>query len=296
VILPLLQQAQIPIVMGYSGASPGGQVTTLGRGGSDYSGTILGAAMDADEVWIWTDVDGVLTADPRVCRDAITLPEITFAEAIELSYYGAKVIHRKAIWPTMDRGIPVWIKNSFKPEVLGTKIVEKVPESTRPVKAVTAVTQASLVTLTTRRDVHFAEIFGRLFLRLGHEHVDVLFSTQSSSEDSLGLVLREADTERVVHAIQRLFRTELKHGLLNPVTVHRDVAVIAVLGSGMKGTCGILGRLFSVVARNNVSVIAVAQGASELNICFAVTNSRVDDVVRAVHGEFLSPSEASATA
>jgi bifunctional aspartokinase / homoserine dehydrogenase 1 len=296
VLLPLLQQGQVPVVMGYSGAAPAGQVTTLGRGGSDYSGTILGAAMDAHEVWIWTDVDGVLTADPRVCPDAVTLPEITFAEAIELSYYGAKVIHRKAIWPAMDRGIPVWIKNSFKPEVPGTKIVESVPESTRPVKAVTAVTQASLVTLTTRRDVHFAEIFGRLFLRLGHEHVDVLFSTQSSSEDSLGLVLREPDSERVVHAIQRLFRTELKHGVLNPVTVHRDIAVIAVLGSGMKGTCGILGRLFSVVARNNVSVIAVAQGASELNICFAVTNSRVDDVVRAVHQEFLSADEAKPSA
>jgi aspartate kinase len=296
VLLPLLQQGQIPIVMGYSGATPAGHVTTLGRGGSDYSGTILGAAMNADEVWIWTDVDGVLTADPRVCRDAVTLPEITFAEAIELSYYGAKVIHRKAIWPTMERGIPVWIKNSFKPEVPGTKIVESLPASSHPVKAITAVTQASLVTLTTRRDVHFAEIFGRLFLRLGHEHVDVLFSTQSSSENSLGLVLREADTERVVHAIQRVFRTELKHGILNPVTVHRDVAVIAVLGSDMKGHCGILGRLFSVVARNSVSVIAVAQGASELNICFAVTNSRVDEVVRAVHQEFLSSKNAGASA
>jgi bifunctional aspartokinase / homoserine dehydrogenase 1 len=294
IIGPALRQGLIPVVMGYSGATPSGQVTTLGRGGSDYSGTILGAAMDADEVWIWTDVDGVLTADPRVCPDAVTLPEITFAEAIELSYYGAKVIHRKAIWPTMQRGIPVWIKNSFKPEVPGTKIVESLPPSDRPVKAVTAVSQASLVTLTTRRDVHFAEIFGRLFLRMGHEHVDVLFSTQSSSEDSLGLVLREADTERVVHALQKLFRTELKHGVLNPVAVHRDIAVIAVLGSGMKGTCGILGRLFSVVARNNVSVIAVAQGASELNICFAVTASRVDDVVRAVHQEFLSPGASSA--
>jgi bifunctional aspartokinase / homoserine dehydrogenase 1 len=294
VLRPLLQSKQIPVVMGYSGATPSGQVTTLGRGGSDYSGTIVGAAIDADEVWIWTDVDGVLTADPRVCADAVTLPEITFAEAIELSYYGAKVIHRKAIWPTMERGIPVWIKNSFKPEVPGTKIVESLPPSDRPVKAVTAVPQASLVTLTTRRDVHFAEIFGRLFLRMGHEHVDVLFSTQSSSEDSLGLVLREPDTERVVHALQRLFRTELKHGVLNPVTVHRDIAVIAVLGSGMKGTCGILGRLFSVVARNNVSVIAVAQGASELNICFAVPSAHVDQVVRAVHQEFLSPGAKSA--
>jgi aspartate kinase len=244
--------------------------------------------MNADEVWIWTDVDGVLTADPRVCPEAMTLPEITFAEAIELSYYGAKVIHRKSIRPTMELGIPVWIKNSFRPELRGTRIVDKLPGSNRPVKAVTAVTRACLITLTTRRDVHFAEIFGRLFLRLGHEHVDVLFSTQSSSEDSLGLVLREEDTEHVVHAIQRLFRTELKHGVLNPISVHRDVAVVAVLGSGMKGTCGILGRLFAAVARSNVSVIAVAQGASELNICFAVDASRINDVVRAVHQEFLS--------
>ena len=292
---PLLRERRIPVVMGYSGATAGGQVTTLGRGGSDYSATILGAALGADEVWIWTDVDGVLTADPRVCPDAVTLPEITFAEAVELSYYGAKVIHRKAIRPTMERGIPVWIKNSFRPEFPGTKIVESLPPSNRPVKAVTAVTQAALVTLTTRRDVHFAEIFGRLFLRLGHEHIDVLFSTQSSSEDSLGLVLREQDTEHVVHAIQRLFRTELKHGVLNPVSVHRDVAVIAVLGSGMKGTCGILGRLFSAVARSNVSVIAVAQGASELNICFAVPAARANEVVKSVHDEFLSAGNHEAT-
>ena len=290
----LLRERRIPVVMGYSGATAGGQITTLGRGGSDYSATILGAAMGADEVWIWTDVDGVLTADPRVCPDAVTLPEITFAEAIELSYYGAKVIHRKAIRPTMERGIPVWIKNSFRPELPGTKIVESLPASNHPVKAVTAVTQAALVTLTTRRDVHFAEIFGRLFMRLGHEHIDVLFSTQSSSEDSLGLVLREQDTEHVVHAIQRLFRTELKHGVLNPVSVHRDVAVIAVLGSGMKGTCGILGRLFSAVARSNVSVIAVAQGASELNICFAVPAARANHVVKAVHDEFLSSANREA--
>jgi aspartate kinase len=281
-------------VMGYSGATPTGQITTLGRGGSDYSGTILGAAVDADEVWIWTDVDGVLTADPRICPDAATLPEITFAEAIELSYYGAKVIHRKAIRPTMERAIPVWIKNSFNPQARGTKIVESLPDSNRPVKAVTAVTQASLVTLTIRRDTYFAEIFGRLFLRLGHEHIDVLFSTQSSSEDSLGLVLREQDTEHVVHAIQRLFRTELKHGVLNPVSVHRDVAVIAVLGSGMKGTCGILGRLFSAVARINVSVIAVAQGASELNICFAVEAARANEVLKVVHQEFLGAAAQNA--
>ena len=296
-LLPLLEQGVVPVVTGYCGATAKGQPTTLGRGGSDHSATILGAAIDSDEIWIWTDVNGVLTADPRVCPQATTLPEITFAEAIELSYYGAKVIHRRAVWPAMQAGIPVWIKNSFAPEVAGTRIAASVAPIGSPVKAVTAVTQASLLTLTTRRDVHFAEIFGRLFLRLAHEHVDVLFSTQSSSENALGLVFREADTEHVLGVIQRLFRNELKHGILNQVSVQRDIAVIAVLGETMKGTFGILARLFGAVARRNVSVIAVAQGASELNICFAVPSVSANDVVHAVHQEFLgaaSPARVAA--
>jgi len=284
---PLLERGVVPVITGYCGATAKGQPTTLGRGGSDFSATILGTAVGSDEIWIWTDVNGVLTADPRVCPDATTLPEITYAEAIELSYYGAKVIHRRAIWPAMQAGTPVWIKNSFAPHVAGTKIAPAVAPLGSPVKAVTAVTQASLLTLTTRRDVHFAEIFGRLFLRLAHEHVDVLFSTQSSSENALGLVFREQDTEHVLGAIQRLFRNELKHGILNEVSVQRNIAVIAVLGETMKGTFGILARLFGAVARRNVSVIAVAQGASELNICFAVPASAANEVVHAVHQEFL---------
>ena len=287
-LLPLVEAGVIPVVTGYSGATHKGQPTTLGRGGSDSSATILGAALGCAEVWIWTDVDGVMTADPRICPDARTLSEITFGEAVELSYYGAKVIHHKAIRPAMEGGIPVWIRNSFKPEVPGTRIAASVAASGSPVKAVSALTPASLVTVTARRDIHFAEVFGRLFLRLGHEHVDVLFSTQSSSENSLGLVLRAQDTEQVFGAICRLFRMELKHGVLDPITVHNNIAVISVLGESMKGTCGILGRLFAAVASANQSVIAVAQGASELNICFAVDSVGAAAVVRAVHQEFIA--------
>jgi bifunctional aspartokinase / homoserine dehydrogenase 1 len=292
VLLPLLDSGRVPVVTGYRGATPTGQFTTLGRGGSDYSATLLGAAIGADEVWIWTDVDGVLTADPRLCPNASTLPEITFGEAVELSYYGAKVIHQRAIRPCMEAGIPVLIKNSFQPEAAGTRITPQGQAGSSPVKAVTAVTRASLVTLSTRWDVHFAEVFGRLLLRLAHEHVDVLFTTQSSSENALGLVLREHDTDVVVHAIKRLFRTELKHGVLNPIGVERDVAVVAVLGQAMKGVPGILARLFGAIARRNVSVIAVAQGASELNICFAVPSASAGEVVQAVHEEFFGTKEA----
>src|SRR6478735_12296794 len=291
-LLPVLDHDIVPIVAGYSGADPHGRPTTLGRGGSDYSATILAAAAGADEVWIWTDVDGVLTADPRVCPDAATLPEISFAEAIELAYYGAKVIHPRAAYPASEAGCPVWIKNSFNPSAPGTKITREATPLNSPVKSVTAVKNATLISLVTRRDVHPVELWGRLFLRLGQEQIEVLFATQSSPEHALGLVLRQEDAERVTRLINTVFRIELAQGVLLPVEVNSQIAVIAVLGESMKGTCGILGRVFSAVARRDVSVIAVAQGASELSICFAVTASGAAEVVRSVHDEFFAkPAE-----
>jgi aspartate kinase len=284
-LLPLLEGGAVPVVAGYSGATQEGRTTTLGRGGSDYSATIIGAAIGVDEVWIWTDVDGVLTADPRICPAATTLPEISFAEAIELSYYGAKVIHPKAAYPAADSGFPVWIKNSFRPQAPGTRISRAPAPMNSPVKSVTCVKEAVLLTLVTPREVHPVELWGRLFLRLGQEHIETLFATQSSPEHTLGLVLRKEDSARVLRLIQSVFRIELAQGVLAPVEVNH-VAVVAVLGESMKGTCGILGRVFSAVARRQVSVIAVAQGASELSICFAVPAAAAAEVVRAVHDEF----------
>jgi aspartate kinase len=292
-LLPLVDKGIVPIVAGYSGADPQGRPTTLGRGGSDYSATILGAAAGADEVWIWTDVDGVLTADPRICPDAATLPEISFEEAIELAYYGAKVIHPRAAYPAAEAGFPVWIKNSFRPEVAGTKITHDARPANSPVKSVTSVKDATLISLFTRRDVHPVELWGRLFLRLGQEQIEVLFATQSSPEHALGLVLRKDDAVRVIQLINSIFRIELAQGVLSPAEVNNEIAVVAVLGESMKGTCGILGRVFSAVARREVSVIAVAQGASELSICFAVAAARGAEVVRAVHDEFCQPTEAN---
>ena len=292
-LLSLLDRGAVAVVGGYSGATHDGRTTTLGRGGSDYSATIIGAAAGADEVWIWTDVDGVLTADPRICPDASTLSEISFAEAIELAYYGAKVIHPRAAYPAAEAGIPVWIKNSFRPEVQGTRITQKAASVNSPVKSVTAVKKATLITLVTRRDVHPVELWGRLFVRLGQEQVEVLFATQSSPEHALGLVLRQEDEARVLKLIRYIFRMELAQGILLPVEVNNQIAVVAVLGESMKGTCGILGRVFSAVARREVSVIAVAQGASELSICFAVPAENAADVVRSIHDEFCSRTDVS---
>jgi aspartate kinase len=292
-LLPLLDRGIVPIVAGYSGADLQGRSTTLGRGGSDYSATIIGAASGADEVWIWTDVDGVLTADPRICPDATTLPEISFEEAIELAYYGAKVIHPKAAYPATEAGFAVWIKNSFRPEVAGTKITHDAKPANSPVKSVTSVKDATLISLFTRRDVHPVDLWGRLFLRLGQEQIEVLFATQSSPEHALGLVLRKTDAVRVLQLIHSIFRIELAQGVLLPAEVNNEIAVVAVLGESMKGTCGILGRVFSAVARCDVSVIAVAQGASELSICFAVSAARSAEVVRAVHDEFCQSAGAN---
>ena len=285
VLLPVIERGVVAVVGGYSGATREGRTTTLGRGGSDYSATIIGAAAGANEVWIWTDVDGVLTADPRICPDASTLAEISFAEAIELAYYGAKVIHPRAAYPAADEGIPVWIKNSFRPEVQGTRITQSATSTNSPVKSVTCVKNATLITLVTRRDVHPVELWGRLFLRLGQEQVEVLFATQSSPEHALGLVLRQEDGARVLKLINHIFRMELAQGVLLPVDVNNEIAVVAVLGESMKGQCGILGRVFSAVARREVSVIAVAQGASELSICFAVPAANAAEVVRSIHDE-----------
>lgn len=286
VLNPILDNGGVPVVTGYRGAATSGQMTTLGRGGSDYSATVLGAAAAADEVWIWTDVDGVLTADPRVCPTAAVLPEITFNEAVELSHYGAKVIHERAVRPVREANIPVWIKNSMRPEVVGTRIsADASADGRNSVKAVTAVSRATLITLTTVGDSHSFEIFGRLFLALAGERIHLLLAIHSS-QDSLGLLVRESDESQITGLIQRRFRTELKHGVLSPVSVEKNIAAVAVIGEAMRGKPGILARLFHAVAEKHVNVIAAAQGASELNICFAVPTESANPVVQAVHEEF----------
>ena len=288
---PMLDSGCIPVVTGYRGASGSGQLTTLGRGGSDYSATVLGAALSADEVWIWTDVDGVLTADPRVCPAAAVLPEITFNEAVELSHYGAKVIHERAVKPVRAANIPVWIKNSLRPEARGTRISNRTASDGRAsVKAVTAVARAALITLTTAGDSHSGEIFGRLFLALAGEHIHLLLAIHSS-QDSLGLLVRESDEAHVLSLIKRRFPAELKHGILSSVVQEGNVAAVAVIGEAMKGKPGILARLFGAVADKNISVIAAAQGANELNICFAVPAEAANTVVLAVHEEFALGTE-----
>ena len=282
----LRRSGAIPVITGFRGATHDGQCTTLGRGGSDYSGTIIGAALDADEVWIWTDVDGVMTADPRLVPDARIIPEISYREAIELSFFGAKVLHPKTIQPVMKKKIPVWIKNSFNTACPGTKICAASVNGQAGAKAITSVSDAVLVTMNGKDSLSFPRLATRVFNGLHLEDATTLMATQSSAENVLCFAIRQADLARVKARLEKTFELEMLHEYVGVLEVMPKVAVVVVVGEKMKGTPGIAGRAFGALGKRGINLIAIAQGSSELSISFAVKASEVKEAVRAVHEEF----------
>ncbi len=276
----------IPVITGFRGATSEGVCTTLGRGGSDYSATIIGAAMDADAVWIWTDVDGVMTADPRLVPEARILPEISYREAIELSFFGAKVLHPKTIQPVMNKRIPVWIKNSFNASCPGTKIVDAPTDGHCGIKAITSVKDADLVTLSSRNTLSFPQLATRVFESLSVENVSTLMVTQSSADNVLSFAVHHADFRRVKTRLEKNFELEMLHDYVGPLEVMSKIAIVVTVGEHMKGTPGIAGRAFGALGRQGINIIAIAQGSSELSISFAVKASDMKAAVQAVHEEF----------
>ncbi len=285
-LAPLRRRATIPVITGFRGATREGLCTTLGRGGSDYSATILGAALNADEVWIWTDVDGVMTADPRLVPEARIIPEISYREALELSFFGAKVLHPKAIRPVMTGQIPVWIKNSFNPAGAGTRIGPSVSQSRPGIKAITSVSKAALVTVSGKDTLSFPHLAARTFSALSLEEIPTLVVTQSSADNVLCFAVHEADLRQVKAKLEKAFELEMLHDYVAALEVIPHVAVVVAIGENMKGTPGIAGRAFSALGRAGINIIAIAQGSSELSISFAVKSSEVKEAVRAVHAEF----------
>ena len=283
---PLLKSGVLPVVTGFRGASREGVCTTLGRGGSDFSATILGAALDADEVWIWTDVDGVMTADPRLVPGARILPEVSYREAIELSYFGAKVLHPKTIQPVMQKKIPVWIKNSFNPSCPGTKIVASAKNGKAGVKAITSVKDAVLITISGRNTVTFPQLAARVFNTLYLESVSTLMVTQSSADNVLCFAIHQADLPRVKAELDKACELEIVHDSVGALEVLPKVAIVVTVGENMKGTPGITGRAFGALGRKAINIIAIAQGSSELSVSFAVKSSDMKEAVQAVHEEF----------
>jgi len=285
-LAPLRRRGTIPVVTGFRGATREGLCTTLGRGGSDYTGTIIGAALDAEEICIWTDVDGVMTADPRLVPAARIIPEISYREAIELSFFGAKVLHPKTIQPVMKKKIPVWIKNSFNPACPGTKIGPAAANGQPGVKAITSVSKADLITISGKDTLSFAQLASKVFAALSLEGIATLMVTQSSADNVLCFAVHNADLKRVKTKLEKVFELEILHDYVAALEVMPHVAMVVAIGENMKGTPGIAGRAFSALGRRSINIIAIAQGSSELSISFAVKSSDVKDAVQAIHEEF----------
>ncbi len=285
-LVPLLAEGITPVVTGFIGATSSGIVTTLGRGGSDYTAAILGNCLDSREIWIWTDVDGVMTADPRVVPEARTLPAISYAEAAELSYFGAKVLHPKTILPALEKGIPIRIVNTFNPEHPGTLVVTEAEPTGKTVKAITAIKGLSLITVEGRGMIGVPGIAAKVFSAVAREGISVLMISQSSSEQNICFVIQQEANGRALRALENEFELELARRNVDRIWAQGNVAIVAVVGAGMKGTPGIGAKVFGALGRNAINVISVAQGSSEYNISLVVDEKDVDDAVRYIHQEF----------
>jgi aspartokinase/homoserine dehydrogenase 1 len=283
---PLLQQGIVPVVTGFIGATEEGALTTLGRGGSDYSATILGAALDADEVIIWTDVDGLLTADPRLVPDACTIPEISYREAAELAYFGARVLHPKTLRPVMQRGIPLRICNTFEPEKPGTQITPAGPANRGGITALTAISDAALIAIGGPGLMGVQDVLGRTFATAAAVRADVLLISQSSSQNDVCLVVSSAVAKRCVEALRHEFAHDLAHEKVEHITLDSNVAIVTVVGQKVRGMSGIVGRTFGALGRQNVDIIAISHGASECNISFVVAKKDMEAALVATHQEF----------
>lgn len=282
----LLSRKVVPIVTGFIGATTGGELTTLGRGGSDYSATILGAALDADAVIIWTDVEGVLTADPRLVSDAKTIPVISYREAAELAYFGAKVLHPKTLKPVVQAAIPVWIRNSFTPDRVGTEITPEGRSNGGGVKALTAIQDVTLISVGGPGIVGLPDVVARTFETTAELRANVLLISQSSSQNDICFVVGSSDAKTVTAALRAEFAQELAHQKVEHITANEHIAIVAVVGEKMRGTPGVAGRTFISLGRENVNVIAIAQGSSESNISFVIEEKGVKAALLSLHKEF----------
>src|SRR5271165_160562 len=285
VLRPLLDHETLPVVTGFNGATADGRPTTLGRGGSDFSASILAAALDATELWIWTDVDGIMSADPRLVKDARVLHAVTYSEAAELAYNGAKVLHPRTLAPLADRQIPVWSKNSFHREHPGTRIVSQVEAPPGP-RAVTSMANVALISLEPANTaVSGTRLMARALEALADANAEVLALTSSSYRQSFCFLVRKEELGSAMKSLEADLALELTHGYLKPIEVDENVGLLAVVGEGMQGTPGLAGRVFSAISAENVNIIAIAQGSSELTISVVVHRDGLERAIRAVHRE-----------
>ncbi|MDD4107156.1 MAG: bifunctional aspartate kinase/homoserine dehydrogenase I [Prolixibacteraceae bacterium] len=277
----------IAIVPGFIARNARNEYTTLGRGGSDYTAAIIAAALEADTLEIWTDVDGFMTADPKVIRKAYTIPELTYSEAMELSHFGAKVIYPPTILPVYKKDIPLRIKNSFYPDNEGSLVVGSTKGlKDKPIKGISSISGIVLLTLQGIGMVGVTGISMRLFTALAGVNVNVILISQASSENSISVAIEEQAVKIAENAIHKEFEKEIISGRVSKINTEDDLSIVAIVGENMKHTTGIAGKLFSTLGRNGINVIAIAQGASELNISWVVKSSELRKTLNVVHESF----------
>lgn len=282
-ITPMLKNGVVPVVTGFVAADQNGNITTLGRGGSDYTATIIASCINADEVWLMTDVDGLMTADPRIVKDANVLKEVSYAEAMEMALFGAKYMHPRALEPLLDGSIPIRIRNTFKPENNGTLVVKNPKaDAHHIVKSVSVIRNTALIDVRGGSMVGAPGTAAKIFDVMGNSKVNVMMISQSPSESSISMVVRKNDLDRAVNSLE----LNLLGKVIKTINVTDNVAIIAAVGSGMRGIKGVAARIFGAVANRGVNVIMIAQGSSELNLAFVVNERDCEEAVRALHEEF----------
>ena len=263
-----------------------GEVTNLGRGGSDYTAAVIAAALDADVLEIWTDVDGFMTADPRVIKSAYTINELSYIEAMELCNFGAKVIYPPTIYPVCVKNIPIKVKNTFNPEHPGTLIKEKIDGDHKPIKGISCINGTALITVTGLSMVGVIGVNRRIFSVLADNGISVFMVSQASSENSTSIGVKEDDAESAVEVLNHEFAKEIETGAMYPMIVEHGLATVAIVGENMKHTPGIAGKLFGTLGRSGISIIACAQGASETNISFVVNSNFLRKSLNVIHDSF----------
>ena len=262
------------------------RTTNLGRGGSDYTAAIIAAALDAEVLEIWTDVDGFMTADPRVIKSAYTINELSYIEAMELCNFGAKVIYPPTIYPVCVKNIPIKVKNTFNPDAPGTIIKNKIDGDSKPIKGISSINGTALITVTGLSMVGVIGVNRRIFTALANEGISVFMVSQASSENSTSIGVREQDVEEAVRVLNEEFKNEIADGAMFPMHAEYGLATIAIVGENMKHAAGIAGKLFGTLGRSGISVIACAQGASETNISFVVKSDYLRKSLNVLHDSF----------
>ncbi|VTP92003.1 bifunctional aspartate kinase/homoserine dehydrogenase I [Sphingobacterium daejeonense] len=275
-------------VTGFIGSNEKGRITTLGRGGSDYTAAIFGSVLNATAIEIWTDVNGMLTADPRIVKKAFSLPLLSYTEAMELSYFGAKVIYPPTMVPAFMKKIPIVIRNTFQPKFSGTVIQFESGKSAYPIKGISSISEVSVINLTGSGMVGKSGFSGRLFTLLAREQINVILITQSSSEHSITFAVNPNDSQKAVELIQNEFELELLANKLSMPVVEGDLSILAIVGENMKRTPGMSGKLFHALGRNGINVRAIAQGSSEFNISVIINKEDLSKALNAVHDAFFA--------